>query len=119
LSLHVPAAYSPVFRRRVVGAVQSGRVSVAEAARRYEIDRATIWRWLTQLSATGSIEPAPHAGGRRPRISGPYAAILVDLATTRADATQEELAGLLESRTGLSVSASTVSRALTRLGVER
>ena len=65
------------------------------------------------------LAPRPHGGGYPARLLPRHERLLRAEVRRRKDATLEELSAHLEAEAGLAVSASTVSRALIRLGLGR
>ena len=58
--------YSKDLRERVVGAVESGRMSRNQAARHYGVAISTAISWVRRLRETGSVAPGK-MGGHRPK----------------------------------------------------
>jgi transposase len=105
--------YSKDLRVRVLAAVDSG-VSREEVAKTFSVSVPTIKRWLKRRRETGDLEPKPIPG--RPRLKG--AALqewLPSQLQNNNDLTLQEHREAFEEEVGVSVSASTVSRAIARL----
>lgn len=81
------------------------------------ISHSSVERVLELHATKGSVEPAPHGGGARKRLSDDDRAVLSELVKARPDATQDELAGALDAQAGVRVSRSTISRELHGLGL--
>jgi transposase len=107
--------YSKDLRLRVLAAVDSGVVPREEVARTFSVSVPTIKRWLKRRRETGDVEPKPIPG--RPRLKG--AALeewLPSHLENNDDLTLEEhREAFEEAHSGVSVSSTTVSRAIARL----
>ncbi len=51
----MPAPYSYDLRQKIIGAVERG-MSIAEAARVFDVSRNTIYQWRKRQSATGNVK---------------------------------------------------------------
>lgn len=113
------APISNDLRIRIVEARAQERQSYDQLAERFGVGRATVSRVLRLARETGSVEPAPHAGGVARRVTEAGHKLLGDLLRARSDATLDELRATLAARIGVEVSRSTMGRELRRLGVTR
>ena len=105
--------YSEDLRERVVAAVRRG-VPRAEVTEQFMVSLATLKRWLKQWRAQGDLSMKPVPGRPAVKTRGLAAALPARLAT-HADATLAEQCTWWYAVSGLEVSPSTMSRALTRL----
>jgi transposase len=116
----VPAPLSSDLRSRVIAAWQSGEHSSwDELAATFRIGRATVNRLIRRFRETGSVEPAPHAGGMEPLIPEESLLLVWELVQARPDGTVEEFADEYAKLTGVRVSRATMGRALERLSLSR
>ena len=107
-------------RERALAAYKRGEGTQAEVAALFGIGEATLRRWVRRDRETGSVAPVldyPH--GPAPKIEHANLLVLEDLMRETPDATNAELAERMEARTGISVSAATISRAVNLLGWTR
>ena len=107
--------YSQDLRQRILDTVARGEGSLHRIAQRFLVNVSTIVRLLKQHRQTGSAEPKPHAGGRRPALAPDDIKRLRELIREQLDATLDELRDLL----GVSCSRMAISRALKRLRITR
>jgi transposase len=70
--------YSKDLRERVVGAVESGRMSRNQAARHYGVAISTAISWVRRLRETGSVAPGKMGGHRPKSIRGAHEAWLLE-----------------------------------------
>ena len=110
------SCYSTDLRQRVVQAYLDGEGSQVQLAERFKISPTTVLNWLKRYRATGSVEPAPHAGGAQPKLDAEALAQLEALIQQQPDATLAELAQRLEQTTGIVLHESTVWRYSEQLG---
>jgi transposase len=108
-------AYSRDLRQRVVTTVERGEGSLRQIAQRFLVSLSFVTRLLHHCRTTGSLEPKPHGGGRRPALGQAQRKRLRALIRKKPDATLEEL------RQGLGVACSTMAivRALQKLKITR
>ncbi|MCA1555836.1 MAG: hypothetical protein LC747_04015, partial [Acidobacteria bacterium] len=78
-----------------------------------------VKKMLRQQRETGDLRPRPHGGGHVPRLADKHLKLLRAEVARSPDKTVPALRDHLAERAGLSVSAPTVSRALSRLGLSR
>ena len=109
--------YSEDLRWRVVAAVDDG-LPRTEVARRFIVSVPTIKRWLKQRRETGTLAPKPVPGAAPVKTVGLAEALPGRLAT-HADATLAEHCAWWREHSGVAVSVSTLSRALTARGWTR
>jgi transposase len=102
-------------RLRIVKAVNEEGTSRREAAERLMVCPSTAIKILQLFEATGGVTPGK-MGGHRKAFLAPHKAVIAAIVEERPDATLEELAATIDERIGLSVSASTVDKALKRFG---
>lgn len=107
--------YSQDLRQRILDTVSRGESSLRQIAQRFLVNVSTIVRLLKQQRQTGSAEPKPHAGGRRPALDPDALARLHALIRKQPDATLEEL----RERLGVGCSLMAISRALKKLKITR
>lgn len=113
-------ALSMDLRERAVAAYRAGEGTQVEVAKRFGIGEASLRRWLRRDRETGSIAPiTEYRHGPAPSFEGADMAILEELLASTPDVTNAELAEAMHARTGLLVSASTISRAIAVLGWTR
>src|SRR5262245_60201003 len=108
-------AYSRDLRQRIIDTVERGEGSSRQIARRFLVSLSFVTRLLHHYRTTGSLEPKPHGGGRRPALGPAQLKRLRALIKKEPDATLEEL------RRGLGVACSTMAivRALQKLKITR
>lgn len=112
-------ALSLDLRERAVAAYKRGDGTQVEVAARFGIGEASLRRWLRREEAGGLAFDGSYHHGPTRMIEVANMQVLEELVAANADATNLELAELMEARTGLSVSASTISRAMAILGWTR
>jgi transposase len=110
-------AYSVDLRERIVRAVADG-VPQSVAARTFGVARASVQRYVGQQGATGGLA-ARTAPGPAHKIGPGAAAALRAQVAAAPDATLAEHAERWEREQAERLSASTVHRALVRLGITR
>lgn len=110
-------AYSRDLRQRILAAVQAG-VPRADVARRFQVGRATVQRYVYLYRRTGDLAPKP-IPGRRARI-GPaeYPALRAQLAAA-PDATLAEHCQAWEQTHGVRLSLAAMQRTIARLNWTR
>jgi len=107
--------YSIDLRWRVVMAVDAGKESQEQIARRFSVSARWIRKLLAQRAETGSIAPKPKAGGRKLLIQGEAAESLRAAVREVPDATLEQLREAI----GFGGCLMTVWRSLARLKITR
>lgn len=102
-------------RARALAAIDDGN-SVTEVSRFFHNDPSTIRRWIRTRARTGSSDAGTRSG--RPRVIGPdQEPLLRQQVAEHPDATLAAHCQRWQRATGVSVSLSTMSAALRRLGI--
>ena len=110
-------AYSFDLRQRIVAAVEGGQ-SKRDVARRFQVSRATVGRYLTAWSRAGELAPKTPPGRPAQLTADDLAAIVVQV-TASPDATLAEHAATWAEAGGPRVSQWTLGRAIRRLKLTR
>lgn len=115
----MPAPYSADLRQRVLAACKDPTLTRAEVARRFQISEPTVYNWLQQERDEGRRSAKPHNGGPQRTLGAAAEDVLRELVEEENDRTLAEYNRRLRERGGVQVSDSTISRALSRLGLVR
>lgn len=115
----MPRALPKELRERAIGAKEAEGLSIAEAAKRFMVGTATIKRWQSRKSTTGSIEPLAMGGMRHGWFGEEELGRLKELVQETPDATIEEYRHAYNGKFGTEVSSSSMHRALQNLGFTR
>jgi transposase len=107
--------YSDDLRERIVAAVERADGSLRQLARLFSVSLSFLVRLLQRQRRTGSVRPAPHAGGPTPKLDAAAQARLLALVRAQPDATLAEL----RDRLGVPCSLMTIARALRRHRITR
>ena len=108
-------AYSEDLRRKVVEAVQQRRMSKSEAARTFGVSLSSVKRYVGKARQGDSLSPRKHPGPR-PKIDEKARRLLEADVEERPAVSLRERGRFLERVAGVSVSESTLSRILRRMG---
>ncbi len=106
-------------RQKVLAAILRGDRTIREVADSFSIGTTFIDKVLALHHAGADLAPRPHGSGYPARLLSRHEKLLHAEVRRRKEATLEELRAHLAERAWLAVSASTVSRALTRLDLPR
>ena len=109
-------AISPDLRQRIVHAVQIDKNTPEQAAKRFVVSPASVYRYLEQHRNQGTLQPAPRILTPR-RITTDDLPRLQRQLEAHNDATLEEHSQLWTEQTGVAVSVSTMHRAFRRLSI--
>ena len=112
-------AYSLDLRQKVLAAALRGDRTIGEMAELFGVGTSFVNKLLDLHRRGQDLAPRPHGGGYPARLLPRHEKLLRSRVRRRQDATLEELRAHLEEQAGLSVSVSTVSRALIRLDLGR
>jgi transposase len=110
-------AYSSDLRERILRAVDEGKPR-AQIIELFHVSRATIKRYLKQRRETGHVQPRP-IPGRTPRKGAALREGVEELLRERPDVRLEDYCQMWESRSGVKVSTSSMSRAIRHVGSTR
>ena len=110
-------AYSEDLRRKIVDAIERG-MPKAEVARTFGIGISTVKRYAAKARRGESLQPGK-APGKRPKMDEKVSKLLEGDLKERPLVTLRERCGYVEAISGVSVSRSTMCRAIARLGKTR
>ena len=110
-------AYSKDVRRKIVDAIERG-MPKAQAARTFGVGISTVKRYATKARRGEPLEPAK-APGKRPKIDERLSKLLEGDLEERPFVTLQQRCDYVEAMSGVSVSRSTMCRAIARIGSTR
>jgi transposase len=110
-------AYSEDLRRKSVDALERG-MPKAQAARTFGVGVSTVKRYATKAQRGEPLEPGK-APGKRPKMDEKVSKLLEGDLRERPFVTLRERCEYVEAISGVSVSRSTMCRAIARLGKTR
>jgi transposase len=108
-------AYPIELRRRIVAAVDRKVGSLPHIAALFQVSINCVANYLQLRAETGSLQPRPNPGGRRPAIPESRRDEIRQLLAQQPDLTLDQL----RNRLHLNCSLAAVSRTLTKLGLTR
>jgi transposase len=110
-------AYSVDLRKRLVNAVLERHMTIAEAAKTFQIGTATVERYLRRYRETQDLTPRTSPG--RPSGLAEREALLQQQLVQQNDLRLEDRCKQWEEATGERVSTATMSRWVRKVGVTR
>ncbi len=110
-------AYSIDLRQRVVSAYEQGEGSISEIASRFGVCPAFVKKVLRQWRESGDLSPRPHGGGKPRSLTERQRRLLRRKVRDEGDISLAELQIFLAERESVEVHVSTISRALSALGL--
>jgi transposase len=110
-------AYSKDLRQKIVNAIERG-MPKAQVARTFGVGISTVKRYATKAQRGESLEPAK-APGKRPKMDEPLRKLLEEDLKERPFVALRERCDYVEAISGVSVSRSTMCRAIARIGSTR
>jgi transposase len=110
-------AYSKDLRQKIVDVVRRG-MSKAQAARTFGVGISTVKRYTSKAQRGEPLEPSK-APGKRPKMDERLRKLLEEDLKERPFGTLRERCDYLEAISGVSVSRSTMCRAIARIGSTR
>jgi transposase len=110
-------AYSKDLRQKIVDAIERG-MPKAQAARTFGVGISTVKRYVTKAQKGEPLEPAK-APGKRPKMDERLRKLLEEDLNERPFVTLRERCDYIEAISGVSVSRSTMCRAISRIGSTR
>jgi transposase len=111
------SGYSVDLRRRIVSSVEGG-MSKAQTARTFSVSLSSVKRYVEKAEKGGSLSPKKRPGSS-PKLDEKARKLLEEDIRERPYLTLRDRCGYIEAMTGLSVSRSTMCRAIARLGPTR
>jgi transposase len=105
-------AYSIDLRKKIVESVRKG-ISKSETARRFDVNRSTVQRYIKQLDEEGSLAPKKRPGSY-PKLDESALLVLEKDLESRPWATHRQRSEFLYEICGVEVSEATICRAIKR-----
>ena len=110
-------AYSEDLRRKIMDAIERGMPKV-QAARTFGVGISTVKRYATKAQNGEPLEPGK-APGKRPKMDERVSKLLEEDLKEHPFATLRERCEYVEAISGVSMSRSTMCRAIARIGSTR
>jgi transposase len=109
--------YSEDLRRRIVSSVEDG-MSKAQAARTFSVSLSSVKRYVEKAHRGESLAPKKRPGSA-PKLDDMAMKLLEDDLSERSFVSLRERCDYMEAISGISVSRSTMCRAIARIGPTR
>ncbi|WP_104898965.1 helix-turn-helix domain-containing protein [Nostoc sp. 'Peltigera membranacea cyanobiont' N6] len=113
----MPVSYSEDLRRRVIAAWLAKEGSQRQVAQRFKVSLSFVRNLLRQYRTNGQIEAKRRGGYQKPTIQNEDLSIIQSLVEEKNDLLLRELCDRYAERTGISVSITTMHRAVEKLGL--
>lgn len=110
-------AYSEDLRRKIVDAIERG-MPKAEAARTFGVGISTVKRYASKIQRGEPLQPGK-APGKRPKMDEQVRKLLQEDLHERPFITLQQRCDYVEAISGVSVSRSTMCRAIAQIGSTR
>lgn len=111
----MPAPLSVDLRQRIITAYEAKEGSQRQLAERFKVSLSFIRDLRRHQRETGSVEPKPHGGGAVAKITKAQLPLVAALVRDQPDALLSELCERFAQQSGVSVSSSTMQRAINQL----
>lgn len=111
----MPAPLSVDLRQRIIAAYEAKEGSQRQLAKRFKVSLSFIRDLRRHQRQTGKVQPKPHGGGAVAKLGKEQLPIVAALVTAQPDALLVELCDRFAQQTGVSVSLSTMHRAVCQL----
>ena len=102
--------YSVDFRQKIIEVYEQENISIRKLAQRFRVAKSFIQKLLKQYRETGDIQPLVQGGHPPIKLQEEQLVTLIEIIENNNDATLEELCELLQEKTGITVSRSTMGR---------
>lgn len=102
--------YSVDFRQKIIEVHEQEDISIRKLAQRFKVAKSFIQKLLKQYRETGNIHPQIQGGHPPSKLKEEQLIDLIEIIESNNDATLEELCELLQKKTGITVSRSTMGR---------
>lgn len=111
----MPAALSIDLRQRIMAAYEAKEGSQRQLAERFKVSLSFIRDLSRRYRETGTVEPKPHGGGAVAKLGIKQLPVVKALVMAQPDALLEELCERFAEKTGVTMSVSTLQRAVCSL----
>lgn len=111
----MPAPLSVDLRERVIAAYQAKEGSMRQLAERFKVSLSFIRDLSRHYRQNGTVAPKPHRGGAVAKLGAAQLPVVKALVDDQPDALLEELCERFCQKTGVTVSVSTMHRAVQSL----
>ena len=116
----MPQPYPKELRERVVNTWLEGTATQEEVAERFCVGLQTVVRWVGRLRTTGSLDPSPMGGARRPYVVDEAGLAMVrEIIECVPEITLPELCTAYQEERGVRVSPQTMSDTVRRTGLTK
>lgn len=112
----MPVAYSEDLRRRVIEAYEAKEGSQRQLAQRFKVSLSFVRNLLRHYRTNGQISAKRRGGYLEPTIGDEHLTIIKSLFEAKNDLLLKELCARFRERTGISVSITTMHRAVKKIG---
>ena len=102
--------YSIDLRKKIIDVREQENLSIRKLAERFKVAKSFVQKLLKRVQDTGDISPRAQGGSPPTKLNSEQLVTLVEIIEENNDATLKELTELLESKTGIKVSISTMGR---------
>jgi Transposase and inactivated derivatives len=102
--------YSLDFRKKIIEVREQENISIRKLAERFKVAKSFVQKLLKKAQETGDISPLAQGGSPPTKLNSEQLVTLVEIIEENNDATLKELTEMLELKTGIKVSISTMGR---------
>lgn len=113
----MPAPYSTDLRKRLIKAIEQEKLSIAEAARRFLVSYDFAYDLWKRYQETGTIEPKKVGGNKQPKVDQAGEQRIKSWLLEQPDLTLQALCDQYQQEVGVTMGASSMSRALKRMAI--
>ena len=107
--------YSEDFRKRIIAAYLEGDESIRQIAKRFEVSKSFVQKILKQYRETGTVAPKAYRRGKSRKLNSKQINLVAELVKQNDKVTLQQLCDMLESKTGVKISPSTMSKIVRQL----
>jgi transposase len=101
-------SYSLDLRQKIIQVRQEEQLSIRQLAQRFKVAKSFVQKILKQFEKTGDLRPKQRGGSPPRKLNDEQVLILIEIIEANNDATLEELGLLLEEKTKIRVSKTTI-----------
>jgi transposase len=113
------AAYSIDLRTKILQAYQNKEGSQRQIAARFDVSASFVRNLLRKYRETGEVAAKPQGGDRRSKLTEQQQEMLKEIISEKSDICLHEIQSIVQERTGISISISSLSKTLIRLKLRR